>query len=186
MTYGVNFKVGEELFVEEAKIGMFKEDALKYLKGIVKNKADDIGEPVEYQLYEIDGKKRTTYPPETMKPRNVKVSGPVKEGLQYEMDAEKEKLKDEITRLQNQIVIMKNEYSDLEDKYKESVEEILKLKDLLYQKQNIIEGLQQNYNSIEKEMENLIDENKKMSKDLAYVAVEAIRLMGDMKYGKKN
>lgn len=187
MTYGVNFKVGEELFVEEAKIGMFKEDALKYLKGIVKNKADDIGEPVEYQLYEMDGKKRTTYPPETMKPRNVKVSGPVKEGLQYEMDAEKEKLKDEITRLQNQIIIiMKNEYADLEDRYKESTEDNSRLKDLLYQKQNIIEGLQQNYNSIEKEMENLIEENRKMSKDLSYVAVEAIRLMGAMRYGKKD
>ena len=186
MTYGVNFKVGEELFVEEAKIGLFKEDALKYLKGLVKNKADDIGEPVEYQLYEFDGKKRTTYPPETMKPRNVKVSGPVKEGLQYEMDAEKEKLKDEITRLQNQTIIMKNEYSDLEDKYKESEEENSRLKDLLYQKQNIIEGLQQNYNSIEKEMERLLEENKKMSKDLAYVAVEAIRLMEDIRYGKKD
>lgn len=186
MTYGVNFKVGEELFVEEAKIGMFKEDALKYLKGIVKNKADDIGEPVEYQLYEFDGKKRTTYPPETMKPRNVKVSGPVKEGLQYEMDAEKEKLKDEITRLQNQTIIMKNEYSDLEDKYKESVEEILKLKDLLNTKQTIIENLQQEYNFIENEMERLLEENKKMSKDLAFVAVEAIRLMGAMRYGKKD
>lgn len=182
MTYGVNFKVGEELFVEEAKIGMFKEDALKYLKGLVKNKADDIGEPVEYQLYEFDGKKRTTYPPETMKPRNVKVSGPVKEGLQYEMDAEKEELKDEITRLQNQIVIMKNEYADLEDRYEDNS----KLRGLLDKKQTIIEGLQQNYNSLEKEMENLIEENRKMSKDLAYVAVEAIRLMGAMRYGKKD
>ena len=180
MTYGVNFKVGEELFVEEAKIGMFKEDALKYLKGIVKNKADDIGEPVEYQLYEIDGKKRTVYPPETMKPRCIKL----KEDNQIEL--ENKELKDEITRLQNQIIIMKNEYSDLEDKYKESTEENLKSRDLLYQKQNIIEGLQQNYNSIEKEMENLIEENKKMSKDLAYVAVEAIRLMGDIRYGKKD
>lgn len=186
MTYGVNFKVGEELFVEEAKIVMFKEDALKYLKGIVKNKADDIGEPVEYQLYEVDGKKRTAYPPETMKPRNVKVSGPVKEGLQYEMDAEKEELKDEIARLQSEWEGFKGKYKKLEDEYTESVEEILKLKDLLYQKQNIIEGLQQNYNSIKKEMENLIEENKKMSKDLAYVAVEAIRLMGAMRYGKKD
>lgn len=181
MTYGVNFKVGEELFVEEAKIGMFKEDALKYLKGIVKNKADDIGEPVEYQLYEIDGKKRTAYPPETMKPRNVKVSGPVKEGLQYEMDAEKEELKDEITT-----IIMKNKYSDLEDKYKELEEENLKLRGLLDKKQIIIENLQQEYNFLESEVERLLEENKKMSKDLSYVAVEAIRLMGAMRYGKKN
>lgn len=186
MTYGVNFKVGEELFVEEASIGMFKEDALKYLKGIIKNKADDIGEPVEYQLYEIDGKKRTAYPPEIMKPRNVKVSGPVKEGLQYEMDAEKEKLKDEIARLQSEWEGFKGKYKELEGKYKESTEDNSRLKDLLYQKQNIIEGLQQNYNSIEKEMENLIEENRKMSKDLSYVAVEAIRLMGAMRYGKKD
>ena len=186
MTYGVNFKVGEELFVEEAKIGMFKEDALKYLKGIVKNKADDIGEPVEYQLYEIDGKKRTTYPPETMKPRNVKVSGPVKEGLQYEMDAEKEKLKDEIARLQSEWEGFKGKYKELEGKYKESVEENLKLKDLLNTKQTIIENLQQEYNFMENEMERLLEENKKMSKDLTYVAVEAIRLMGAMKYGKKD
>ena len=186
MTYGVNFKVGEELFVEEAKIGMFKEDALKYLKGLVKNKADDIGESVEYQLYEFDGKKRTTYPPETMKPRNVKVSGPVKEGLQYEMDAEKEKLKDEITRLQSEWEGFKGKYKKLEDEYAESVEEILKLKDLLNTKQTIIENLQQEYNFIENEMERLLEENKKMSKDLAYVAVEAIRLMGAMRYGKKD
>ena len=186
MTYGVNFKVGEELFVEEAKIGMFKEDALKYLKGIVKNKADDIGESVEYQLYEFDGKKRTTYPPETMKPRNVKVSGPVKEGLQYEMDAEKEKLKDEIARLQSEWEGFKGKYKELEGKYKESVEENLKLKDLLNTKQTIIENLQQEYNFMENEMERLLEENKKMSKDLAYVAVEAIRLMGAMRYGKKD
>lgn len=182
MTYGVNFKVGEELFVEEANIGMFKEDALKYLKGIVKNKADDIGEPVEYQLYEVDGKKRTAYPPDIMKPRNVKASGPVKEGLQYEMDAEKEELKDEITRLQNQIIIMKNEYADLEDRYEDNS----KLRDLLNKKQIIIENLQQEYNFLENEVERLLEENKKMSKDLAYVAVEAIRLMGAMRYGKKD
>lgn len=179
MTYGVNFKVGEELFVEEANIGMFKEDALKYLKGIVKNKADDIGEPVEYQLYEVDGKKRTAYPPETMKPRNVKVGGPVKEGLQYEMDAEKEELKDEITRLQS-------EWEGFKGKYKELEEDNSRLRRILDKKQSIIENLQQEYNSLESEAENLIEENKKMSKALAYVAVEAIRLMGAMGYGKKD
>ena len=183
MTYGVNYRVGEELFVEEAKIGMFKEDALKYLKGIVKNKADDIGEPVEYQLYEVDGKKRTAYPPETMKPR---CSKPKEESIQSQIELENKELKDEITRLQNQIVIMKNEYSDLEDKYKESVGENFELRDLINTKQTIIENLQQEYNFIESEMERLLEENKKMSKDLSYVAVEAIRLMGAMKYGKKD
>ena len=183
MTYGVNYRVGEELFVEEAKIGMFKEDALKYLKGIVKNKADDIGEPVEYQLYEVDGKKRTAYPPETMKPR---CSKPKEESIQSQIELENKELKDEITRLQNQIVIMKNEYSDLEDKYKESVGENFELRDLINTKQTIIENLQQEYNFIESEMERLLEENKKMSKDLSYVAVEAIRLMGAMRYGKKD
>ena len=180
MTYGVNFKVGEELFVEEANIGMFKEDALKYLKGIVKNKADDIGEPVEYQLYEVDDKKRTAYPPETMKPRCSKP----KEESQIEL--EKKELRDEITRLQSELEGFKGKYKKLEDEYTESVEEILKLKDLLNTKQTIIENLQQDYNSLESVAENLIEENKKMSKDLAYVAVEAIRLMGAMKYGKKD
>ena len=179
MIYGVNYSMGDNFFNQETKEGMFKEDALKELRGIVKKEADNIGESIEYQLYEVDGKKRISYPPETMKPRNVK-------GLQYEMDAEKEKLKDEIARLQSEWEGFKGKYKKLEDEYAESVEEILKLKDLLYQKQNIIEGLQQNYNSIEKEMEKLLEENKKMSKDLAYVAVEAIRLMGDIRYGKKD
>ena len=183
MTYGVNFKVGEELFVEEAKIGMFKEDALKYLKGIVKNKADDIGEPVEYQLYEIDDKKRTTYPPETMKPR---CSKPKEENIQSEIELEKKELKDEIARLQSELEGFKGKYKKLEDEYTESVEEILKLKDLLNKKQTIIENLQQEYNSIENEMEKLLEENKEMSKDLSFVAVEAIRLMGAMRYGKKD
>lgn len=180
MIYGINYSMGDKFFNREAQEGMFKEDALKELKGVVKKEADNIGEPVEYQLYEVDGKKRTSYPPEVMKPRCIKL----KEDNQIEL--EKKELKDEITRLQNQIVIMKNEYADLEDKYKESTEDNSRLKDLLYQKQNIIEGLQQNYNSIEKEMENLIEENRKMSKDLSYVAVEAIRLMGAMRYGKKD
>ena len=183
MTYGVNFKVGEELFVEEAKIGMFKEDALKYLKGIVKNKADDIGEPVEYQLYEIDGKKRTVYPPETMKPR---CSKPKEENIQSEIELEKKELKDEIARLQSELEGFKGKYKELEDKYKESEEEILRLKDLLNTKEIIIENLQQEYNSIENEMEKLLEENKEMSKDLSFVAVEAIRLMGAMRYGKKD
>lgn len=180
MIYGVNYSMGDKFFNRETQEGMFKEDALKELKGVVKKEADNIGESIEYQLYEVDGKKRISYPPEIMKPRCIKL----KEDSQIEL--ENKELKDEITRLQNQIVIMKNEYSDLEDKYKESTEENLKSRDLLYQKQNIIEGLQQNYNSIEKEMENLIEENRKMSKDLAYVAVEAIRLMGAMRYGKKD
>ena len=183
MTYGVNFKVGEELFVEEAKIGMFKEDALKYLKGIVKNKADDIGEPVEYQLYEVDDKKRTAYPPETMKPR---CSKPKEENIQSEIELEKKELKDGIARLQSELEGFKGKYKELEDKYKESEEEILKLKDLLNKKQTIIENLQQEYNSIENEMEKLLEENKEMSKDLSFVAVEAIRLMGAMRYGKKD
>ena len=186
MIYGVNYSMGDNFFNQETKEGMFKEDALKELRGIVKKEADNIGESIEYQLYEVDGKKRISYPPETMKPRNVKGSGPVKEGLQYEMDAEKEKLKDEIARLQSEWEGFKGKYKKLEDKYKESEEDNSRLKDLLYQKQNIIEGLQQNYNSIEKEMERLLEENKKMSKDLAYVAVEAIRLMGAMRYGKKD
>ena len=97
------------------------------------------------------------------------------------MDAEKEELKDEITT-----IIMKNKYSDLEDKYKELEEENLKLRGLLDKKQIIIENLQQEYNFLESEVERLLEENKKMSKDLSYVAVEAIRLMGAMRYGKKN
>ena len=180
MIYGINYSMGDKFFNRETQEGMFKEDALKELKGIVKKEADNIGEPVEYQLYEVDGKKRTTYPPEIMKPRCIKL----KEDNQIEL--ENKELKDEIARLKSEWEGFKGKYKELEDKYKESVEDNSRLKDLLYQKQNIIEGLQQNYNSIEKEMENLIDENKKMSKDLAYVAVEAIRLMGDIRYGKKD
>lgn len=183
MIYGVNYSMGDNFFNKETKEGMFKGDALMYLKGIVKNKADDIGEPVEYQLYEVDGKKRISYPPETMKPR---CSKPKEENIQSQIELENKELKDEITRLQNQTIIMKNEYSDLEDKYKELREENLKLRDLLNTKQTIIENLQQEYNSIESEMERLLEENKKMSKDLSFVAVEAIRLMGVMKYGKKD
>ena len=176
MIYGVNYSMGDEFFNRETQEGMFKEDALKELRRIVKKEADDIGEPVEYQLYEMDGKKRTSYPPETMKPR---CSKPKEENIQSEIELEKKELKDEIARLQSELEGFKG-------KYKESVEEILKLKDLLNTKQTIIENLQQEYNFIESEMEKLLEENKKMSKDLAYVAVEAIRLMGDIRYGKKD
>ena len=176
MIYGVNYSMGDEFFNRETQEGMFKEDALKELRGIVKKEADDIGEPVEYQLYEMDGKKRTSYPPETMKPR---CSKPKKENIQSEIELEKKELKDEIARLQSEL-------EGFKDKYKESVEENLKLKDLLNTKQIIIENLQQEYNSIENEMEKLLEENKEMSKDLSFVAVEAIRLMGAMRYGKKD
>ena len=180
MIYGINYSMGDKFFNRETQEGMFKEDALKELKGIVKKEADNIGEPVEYQLYEVDGKKRTTYPPEIMKPRCIKL----KEDNQIEL--ENKELKDEITRLQSEWEGFKGKYKKLEDEYAESVEEILKLKDLLNTKQTIIENLQQEYNFIENEMEKLLEENKKMSKDLAYVAVEAIRLMGDIRYGKKD
>ena len=173
MIYGVNYSMGDEFFNRETQEGMFKEDALKELRRIVKKEADDIGEPVEYQLYEMDGKKRTSYPPETMKPRCSKPK-------------EEKELKDEIARLQSELEGFKGKYKKLEDEYKESVDEIFELKDLLNTKQTIIENLQQEYNFIENEMERLSEENKKMSKDLAYVAVEAIRLMGDIRYGKKD
>ena len=183
MIYGVNYSMGDEFFNRETQEGMFKEDALKELRGIVKKEADDIGEPVEYQLYEMDGKKRTSYPPETMKPR---CSKPKEENIQSEIELEKKELKDGIARLQSELEGFKGKYKELEDKYKESEEEILKLKDLLNKKQTIIENLQQDYNFLENEVGRLLEENKRMSKDLAYVAVEAIKLMGDIRYGKKD
>lgn len=183
MIYGVNYSMGDEFFNRETQEGMFKEDALKELRGIVKKEADDIREPVKYQLYEMDGKKRTSYPPETMKPR---CSKPKEENIQSEIELEKKELKDEIARLQSEWEGFKGKYKKLEDEYTKSVEETLKLKDLLNKKQTIIENLQQEYNSIENEMEKLLEENKEMSKDLSFVAVEAIRLMGDMRYGKKD
>ena len=97
-----------------------------------------------------------------------------------------EKLKDEITRLQSEWEGFKGKYKELEDNYKKAVDEIFELKDLLNTKQTIIENLQQEYNFLESEVERLLEENKKMSKDLAFVAVEAIRLMGAMRYGKKD